>query len=418
MKRSGKTAPSRHTGTLSHIPGSWREARSCQSAVSQWTEVVTTPMPHLSKAQAAVLALWSVGMGFARSCALTAVSFCLAQGLERKTNTVRQQVRECGYEAEAKRGGPRQEVKVETCFAPLLAWVLSWWAGKQLAWAVEATRVGQRCVVLVISVGYRGCAMPVAWTVLPATEKPAWRGEWLRLLRQVRTVVPRRCFVIGLADRGVYARWLFQRLVRLGWPPGLRLNTGGTGRPAQRVPSHPLRELVPQPGTQGGGQARPFRGRAAASRVRCWPAGLRATLLRGYCSPIWRRARATRGGRECGPGLTRALKSLSVGAGNGSAPACPIRSEPRGCGWPLPLPPYGCSVSGGGQRRRFPRVRSGRWRSTPYPPCAHGRPPNSASRGGFAAAGSPFSWPCAISGASREVALNLSPGRASLKNTH
>jgi len=25
--------------------------------------------------------------------------------------------------------------------------------------------------VLVVSVGYRGCAIPVAWTVLPATEK-------------------------------------------------------------------------------------------------------------------------------------------------------------------------------------------------------------------------------------------------------
>ena len=47
---------------------------SCQSAVYQWTEVVTTHMPHLSKPQATVLALWSLGMVLARSCALTAVS--------------------------------------------------------------------------------------------------------------------------------------------------------------------------------------------------------------------------------------------------------------------------------------------------------------------------------------------------------
>ena len=91
---------------------------SCQSAVYQWTEVVTTYMPHLSKPQAAVLALWSLGMVLARSCALTAVSLFLAQGLERKPNTVRQQLREFCYEAQAKRGGPRQEVQVETCFAP------------------------------------------------------------------------------------------------------------------------------------------------------------------------------------------------------------------------------------------------------------------------------------------------------------
>ena len=68
-------------------------------------------------------------MALARSCALTAVSLCLAQGLERKANTVWQQWREFCYEAKAKRGGPRQEVKVETCFAPLLAWVLSWGTG-------------------------------------------------------------------------------------------------------------------------------------------------------------------------------------------------------------------------------------------------------------------------------------------------
>jgi hypothetical protein len=67
---------------------------SCQRAVYQWTEVVTSHMPHLSKPQAAVLALWSLGMVLARSCALTAVSLFLAKGLDRKANTVRQQLRE------------------------------------------------------------------------------------------------------------------------------------------------------------------------------------------------------------------------------------------------------------------------------------------------------------------------------------
>jgi hypothetical protein len=120
---------------------------SCQSAVSQWTEVVTKHMPHLSKSQAVVLALWSVGMVLARSCALTAVSLFLAEGLERKPNTVRQQLREWCYEAKAKRGGPRQELAVEGCFAPLLAWVLRWWDSTQLALAVDATTLGQRFVV-------------------------------------------------------------------------------------------------------------------------------------------------------------------------------------------------------------------------------------------------------------------------------
>jgi hypothetical protein len=255
---------------------------SCQTAVYQWTEVVTTHMPPLSKPQAVVLALWRVGMVLARSCALTAVSLFLAKGLARKPNPMRQQLREWCYEATAKRGGSRQELHVESCFAPLLAWVLSWWEGTQLALAVDATTLGQRFVVFVVSGVYRGCAIPVAWTVLSATEKHAWRGEWLRMLRQVRAVVPRRFFVIVLADRGLYARWLFQRLVRLGWHPLLRINTGGTFRPAKSVHSQPLRELVPQPGTQWVGTGTAFQG--PRCRLHCtllarWDEGYRDPWL-------------------------------------------------------------------------------------------------------------------------------------------
>ncbi len=43
-------------------------------AVYQWTQEVTTHLPHLSKPQATVLALWSLGMVLARSCSLTAVT--------------------------------------------------------------------------------------------------------------------------------------------------------------------------------------------------------------------------------------------------------------------------------------------------------------------------------------------------------
>jgi hypothetical protein len=59
-------------------------------------------------------------MVLARSGARSAARTFLAQGLERKGNPVRQQLGECCSEAKAKRGGPRQEVNVETGFAPFL----------------------------------------------------------------------------------------------------------------------------------------------------------------------------------------------------------------------------------------------------------------------------------------------------------
>jgi hypothetical protein len=222
---------------------------------------IQTHLPHLSKPQATVLALWSLGMVLARSCALTAVSAFLATWLGRKEPAVRQQLREFCYEATAKRGTVRCALAVEPCFVPLLAWVVAQGEGTQLALALDATTWGTRFTVLALSVVYRGCAIPVAWTVLPATAKHAWRREWLRMLRQVRRAVPRSWTVIVLADRGLYARWLFRRITRLGWHPFLRINTGGTFRPQGHIRGVPLKTLVPEPGTAWQGTGIAFKGR-------------------------------------------------------------------------------------------------------------------------------------------------------------
>lgn len=250
--------------------------------VTEWTTVIRTHLPHLTKSQATVLALWSLGMVLARSCALTAVSAFLAPWLGRKDNTVRQQLREFCYEAAAKRGTARGALRVETCFLPLLAWVVSWWQGPQLALALDATTLGTRFTVLVLSVVYRGCAIPVVWVVLPATAKHAWRREWLRMLRQVHRAVPRAWTVIVLADRGLYARWLFRRITRVGWHPFLRINTGGTFRSTGQGRGVPLKTLVPEPGTTWQGTGIAFKGRHRqlhCTLLACWEPGYKDPWL-------------------------------------------------------------------------------------------------------------------------------------------
>ena len=221
----------------------------CQAGADQWQ---TTIMPHLSplsKPQATVLAMWSFGMVLARSCALTAVSLLLAAGMQRKEQTVRQPRRAWDYDVPRKRGAKRQALRVETCCAPVWGWVVRAWQGTQLALALEATTWGQRVVVLAISVVYRGWAMPVAWVILPAGATHAWRREWLRLVRRLRPAMPQGWTVIGLADRGLYAPWLFRRITRLGWQPFLRINTGGSFRPTGATCWRPLMPVVPRPGT-------------------------------------------------------------------------------------------------------------------------------------------------------------------------
>ncbi len=173
-------------------------------------------------------------------------------------------------------------MRVDTCFAPLLAWVLSWWAGTQLAIALDATTFASPFVVLAISVVYRGCAIAVAWVILEAGKKPAWRREWRRMRRQLRPAVPRGRTVIVLRDRGLYARWLFRRIVRLGWHPFLWINNGGTFRPEGSPLYRPLTSLVPEVGTSWSGRGTAFKGRGR--QLDCmllarWDAGHKAPWL-------------------------------------------------------------------------------------------------------------------------------------------
>lgn len=252
----------------------------CQAGFDQWLTTIMQHLSPLSKPQATVLALWSFGMVLARSCALSAVSSLLAEGMQRNEQTVRQRLREWYYDAPRKRGTKRQVLRVETCFPLLLGWVVSWWHGTQLALALDATTLGQRFVVLAISVVYRGCAIPVAWVILPAGTKHAWRREWLRLLRRLRPAIPPGWTVIVLADRGLYAPWLFRRIVRLGWHPFLRINTGGSFRPTGAPCWRPLASFASQPGTSWRGTGLAFtRNQVPCTLLARWEEGYKAPWL-------------------------------------------------------------------------------------------------------------------------------------------
>ena len=197
----------------------------------QWIDTVVMRFPSLSKPQALGLALWSFGMVIARSCSLTAVADVLAPLMGQSYNTLRERLRDTYREADAKAGEQRTELNVTECWAPWLAWLLDDWPCQQLAIAMDATSLGDRFVVLAISVVYRGCAVPVAWKVLKAEEKHAWKPEWQALLKQFQGLLPESWTVIVLADRGLYAKWLFKAIVDLKWHPFLRVNTGGWFRP-------------------------------------------------------------------------------------------------------------------------------------------------------------------------------------------
>ena len=234
-----------------------RNRLSCHPRVTAWTAILHPRWPHVTKPHATVLAVWSLGMGLARSGALTAVSALLAAWLHRQAEPVRQPWRAFGSEATAQRGTARPALVVETGCVPRLVWGVAQWEGPHVALAREATTLGTRVPVVALRGVSRGWAIPGAWTVLPATATHAWRRAWVRRRRQGRRAGPRSWPVMGLAARGWDARWRLRRLTRLGWPPFVRLNTGGTFRPQGHVRAVPLQRWVPEPGTtwQGTGSA-------------------------------------------------------------------------------------------------------------------------------------------------------------------
>lgn len=247
-------------------------------ALSQWVETVSTQFPHLSKPQAVVLALYSFGMLVAQSCGLSSVALVLAELLGQSENAVRQRLRDWYRDAEDKPGAQRRELGVTSCFAPLLHWVLRWWAPgeRRLALALDATTLGQRFTVLALSVVCNGCAIPVAWAILPATQPGAWKPYWCALLEQMPPRLPKGWTVLVLTDRGLWARWLYCKIVAMGWHPYMRINDQGNYRPVRAKCWRALKHVAPRPGTHWCGAVTCFskpKAQLDCTLLACWEPG-------------------------------------------------------------------------------------------------------------------------------------------------
>lgn len=177
--------------------------------------------PPLRPAQQRGLTLGVHGAVLAqKACQNAVVAALLTLG---HWHALRQRLREWLYDGGDKAAPCQAQVDVTPCFAPLLRWVLSWWRGDSLPLAIDATLHGDRVTALVVSVLYRGSAIPVAWHILPANQEGAWMSPILRLLRHLSPAVPSGMTVLVLADRGLWSPRLWKRIRDLGWHPLLRV---------------------------------------------------------------------------------------------------------------------------------------------------------------------------------------------------
>lgn len=196
--------------------------------LKQWAAELSKNLPQMSKSQAFVLSLYSFATTVLGFCGLESVSEFLGELYQSEPNNFRQRLREWYCPKAIKAGQQRQELEVSRQFSALLGWILSRWQGeKQMALVLDATTLGERFVVLAVSLVYRGCAIPVAWAILHPHQKEAWQGHWLRLLQLLKARIPKDWTVIVLTDRGLYAKWLFEGIRACDWHPFMRINAIG-----------------------------------------------------------------------------------------------------------------------------------------------------------------------------------------------
>ncbi len=290
-----------------------------RTPLDAWTEQVSDAFPNLSRPQATVLALYSFGMILAQRCGLHCVVTALLPFVAVGFHTLRSRLQEFSQPAAAKSGTRRQELDVTTCFAPLLTWVLKGWPSKRLALALDATSLGAVFTVLSISVVSRGCALPVAWKILPANVTHAWKPEWLALLAAFSQRVSPGWTVVVMTDRGLYARWLSRAIVALGWHPLMRITQCGKFRRQGGKVGVPVSRFVPKPGRrwQGRGMAFPKKPekRLECTLLACWE--------EGYDEPWFvvtdlRRSRPRACGMGCGPGSSTDTSCSRAPAGIGT----------------------------------------------------------------------------------------------------
>jgi hypothetical protein len=245
-----------------------------RQTLDRWTALLRQHMPTLSLPEAKGLSLWSIGIVLARSCSLHAVVLALFCWLPFQLFSLRKRLQEWYLEAHAKKGHgtggigwQRRDFDPHAASADLLHWILDEWPNRQLVLALDPTNFGDRFTVLNISVLYRGCAVPVMWTVLEGGQPEAWEPHWERMLQLLAGSVPAGWQVLVLTDRGMYSPRLFRCLLRLHWHPFLRIRAQGFYRPLGSRKWLKLEDLQPTGGQTEAFAAEVFKN--DVGRLRC-----------------------------------------------------------------------------------------------------------------------------------------------------
>jgi hypothetical protein len=108
-------------------------------------------------------------------------------------------------------------VTPELYFLPFAAALLQSLAHCSLVLAIDGSTVGRGCVALVVSLVYKGRALPIAWLVVQGRKGHFAEATHIQLLEQVQALVPAEANVIVLGDGEFDGPGLQACLSAMGW---------------------------------------------------------------------------------------------------------------------------------------------------------------------------------------------------------
>ena len=104
-------------------------------------------------------------------------------------------------------------------------------------------------------------------------QKGSWKEPWLRLFKGLQGSTPENWLVIVAADRGLYARWLFEAIQGCGWHPLLRINLRSKYRPKGAADFRHMSQLLPCPNSVWAGKVTCFAVNSVeGTLLACWGA--------------------------------------------------------------------------------------------------------------------------------------------------
>lgn len=179
-----------------------------QKQLYQWFESIREGLPHLSKPQAMVLAIFSMGVVLAEHCAANKVAEHLgwlgrADSLERRFQ----------------RFLNNNRISMETSCRMWSAWVMRTLSADSIILLVDETKLGEWLGVMMVGLAYRQRCIPLAWMCYRSGAWPMKQVDMIgRLLAWVKDSIPAGVTPVVMADRGIgTSPGLVRAIAGMGW---------------------------------------------------------------------------------------------------------------------------------------------------------------------------------------------------------